>query len=376
MGTEGGDSASAAVVVAELRALLDAAVDAVIVADQHGRIVEFNPVAERLFGYSAAQMIGQAVNHLMPEPHRSAHDGYIQRYETTGEARIIGIGREVQALRADGTPFPIALSVGAIEGGTERRYIGLIRDLSIQRAAEEEAHRLQNRLAHVGRFSLMGEMAAGLAHELNQPLSAVVNYAQAGRRLAERESPEIASIRDCLSKIAEQALRAGHIIEKLRDFLRQQEVTKEKLSVNEVVRSTLGLIEADARTQGIPIRTDLTDALPAVEGDLVQLQQVLLNLTRNAVDAMTGGQENRDGVVIRTRGAGAKRVEVAVLDRGTGVSPDIADSIFHPFVTTKRGGLGVGLAISRTIIQAHDGELFHRENPGGGSIFGFELPAH
>jgi two-component system, LuxR family, sensor kinase FixL len=360
---------------AELRALFDAAVDGIVVADQRGVIAEFNKAAERLFGYAASEVLGRKINILMPEPDRSAHDGYVKHYLDTGEARIIGSGREVRGQRADGSTFPIALSVGEIEGGSGRRFIGLIRDLSAQRAAEEEAYRLQNRLAHVGRFSLMGEMAAGLAHELNQPLSAIVNYSQAGRRLAEREDPAIASITDCLEKITEQAMRAGHIIDKLRDFLRKDDATKAELKLNDLVLSTLKLVEADARAEGIPIFTNLAEDLPVIRGDLIQLQQVLMNLTRNAVDAMRDSPNKDEGILIQTSRLDEDEVQVSVVDHGPGVSPQLAKSIFLPFVTTKRDGLGVGLAISRTIIRAHEGDLFCRRNPIGGAIFGFKLPA-
>ena len=362
-------------IVAELRALFDAAVEGIIVADEHGIIAEFNKAAERLFGYTSEEVVGRPVNVLMPEPDRSAHDGYVKRYLDTGEARIIGIGRDVLAQRSDGKVFPISLSVGEIKGGSERRFIGLIRDLSAQRAAEEEAYRLQNRLAHVGRFSLMGEMAAGLAHELNQPLSAIVNYSQAGRRLADRENPSIDSIKDCFGKVTEQAMRAGHIIDKLRDFLRKEDASKADLALNDVVTSTLNLVEADARAEGIPIYTELADGMPMISGDLIQLQQVLMNLTRNAVDAMRDSPNKDEGILIRTSQPSEEEVQVAVLDHGPGVPPQLAKSIFLPFVTTKRDGLGVGLAISRTIIRAHEGELFCRRNPIGGAIFGFKLPA-
>lgn len=365
---------SAAQAAAELKALFDAAVDGIIVIDEQGVIAEFNSAAERLFYRKAADVVGSPVTLLMAEPHRSNHDSYIRRYLTTGEARIIGIGREVSAQRADGSLFPIALSVGEIEGGKGRRFIGLIRDLSAQKATEEEAHALQNRLERVGRFSLMGEMAAGLAHELNQPLSAIVNYSQAGKRLAERDEPKTDSMSDCYAKITDQALRAGHIIDKLRDFLRKEEVSKSELNINDVVTSTLKLVEADARAEGISIRTELADDLPATNGDLIQLQQVLMNLTRNAVDAMENSPNKDEGVIIRTSQPSPDQIEVSVLDHGHGVPPQLAESIFHPFVTTKRDGLGVGLAISRTIVRAHNGELFCRRNPIGGAIFGFSLP--
>jgi len=218
------DGGSPTQVAAELKTLFDAAVDGIIVIDEHGVIAEFNKAAERLFQRDAGDVVGLPVTVLMAEPHRSRHDGYISSYLETGEARIIGIGREVDAQRADGSLFPISLSVGEIDGGKSRRFIGLIRDLSAQRAAEEEAHRLQNRLAHVGRFSLMGEMAAGLAHELNQPLSAIVNYSQAGKRLAERDEPNLESMSDCYVKITDQALLNADVQYRKHDFDATKEI--------------------------------------------------------------------------------------------------------------------------------------------------------
>jgi C4-dicarboxylate-specific signal transduction histidine kinase len=221
----------------------------------------------------------------------------------------------------------------------------------------------------------MGEMAAGLAHELNQPLSAIANYAQAGRRFAERDAPQAESVTDCYEKIAEQALRAGDIISKLRDFLSKHEVSKVRLSINEVVASTLRLVEADARAVGIPIKTEFSEDLPPIRGDSIQLQQVIMNLTRNAIDAMQDGVAKGAGIIIRTSYLADHEIEVSVHDHGPGVPAQLQTSIFDPFVTTKPDGLGVGLAISRTIIRAHDGDLFCRTTPGGGATFGFNLPA-
>ena len=167
----------------ELRALLDAAVDAVVVIDGSGRIESFNRAAERLFGFSATEVVGRNVSMLMPEPDRSAHDGYIQRYLTTGEARIIGIGREVKGQRRDGTVFPALLSVGRVDGAVPPRFVGFIHDLSERVAAEHEVTQARERLTHVDRLSTMGEMAAGLAHEINQPLAAITTYASACQQL-------------------------------------------------------------------------------------------------------------------------------------------------------------------------------------------------
>lgn len=356
----------------EFRAILDAAVDAIITIDHAGNVVEFNPAAQRLFGYSTQEVIGRNVRELMPDPDRSRHDGYIQRYLETGEKKIIGMGREVTGRRADGTTFPMHLSVGDAKGG---RFVGIIRDLSAEKAAEEEGRKLKDRLAEVDRFSLMGEMAAGLAHEINQPLSAIATYAQAGERLMAQEKVDMEALKETWPKISDQALRAGQIIRKLRSFVSKQEVREDRLDINKVVNDVLNLIEADARAEGITVTTEYAAELPPIMGDAVQLQQVLLNLTRNAVDAMRDGLHQEEGIRIRTeRVDDSQAVRVAVVDRGHGVSQQLADSIFHPFVTTKPDGLGVGLAVSRTIIQAHGGDLYYKPNPEGGSTFGFSLP--
>lgn len=358
---------------AEFRALLDAAADGIVAIDHEGIVLEFNPAAQRLFGYTAKEIIGRKIDELMPEPDRSRHEGYIQHYLETGEEKIIGIGREVTGERADGSTIPIHLSVGQAEGG---RFVGVIRDLTAQKAAEEEARTLQDRMAEVDRFSLMGEMAAGLAHEINQPLSAITTYAQAAARFLAQEAVDLEALKETSQKISEQAIRAGQIIQNLRTFVSKQEIKEDCLDLNDVVGNVLNLIEADARAEGIVVTTEYEDDLPAVTGDAVQIQQVLLNLTRNAVDAMQEGLHKAEGIRLTTERGEGDTVRVVVADRGHGISQQLAESVFHPFVTTKREGLGVGLAISRTIIQAHGGELYHRPNPEGGAIFGFSLPIH
>ena len=361
-------------VLAELRALLDAAVDAIVMMDEQERITTFNLAAERLFGYKAAEVMGKDVALLMPEPHRSAHHGYVRRYVETGERRIIGIGRETEARRANGETFPISLAVGEALGPAGRRFVAIIRDLTAQRAAEQSARSLELRLSQVGRFNLMGEMAAGIAHEINQPLSAIATYAQAAKRIMDRDQPDMPALADICKKIDDQALRAGRVLENLRKFIRKQEIRPEPIDVNRAIVDVLNLIEADARAEGLRVAAELEEGLPAVNANAVQVQQVVLNLTRNAVDAMrdSGGQKER-GIVIKTERTRAG-VRISVADHGPGVSRQLGDNIFHPFVTTKRSGLGVGLAISRTIVQSFGGSLTYRDNPAGGAIFDVDLP--
>jgi two-component system, LuxR family, sensor kinase FixL len=361
-------------VSAELRALLDAAVDGIVMIDEQERITTFNPAAERLFGYSAESVIGQRVEMLMPEPHRAEHHGYVSRYMRTGEPHIIGIGRETLALRADGKTFPIALSVGEARGPNGRRFVAIIRDLTAERAAEQSARAAELRLSQVGRFSLMGEMAAGIAHEINQPLGAIATYAQAAKRILEREQPGMQTLIDVCKKIDEQALRAGRVLENLRKFIRKQDIPAGPIDVNKALVDVLNLIEADAHAEGIRVVLELGTELPLVRANAVQLQQVVLNLTRNAVDAMRDTNRTDRGIDVVTERTDKGGVRISVADHGPGVPRQLGDNIFHPFVTTKREGLGVGLAISRTIVQSYGGSLAYKDNPEGGAIFVIELP--
>jgi two-component system sensor kinase FixL len=310
----------------------------------------------------------------MPEPYHSEHKGYIDRYLTTGKQRIIGIGREVLGRRANGETFPIALSVGEVRGSNGRSFVGIIRDLSAEKAAELRARSLEGRLSHVGRFDLMGEMTAGIAHEINQPLSAIATYAQAARRILERDQPGMTTLIDVCRKIDEQALRAGRVIENLRKFIKKQDIRAEAVDVNAVVRDIMNLVNADAHAEGIRVTTRYADDLPVVRANMIQLQQVLLNLTRNAVDAMRGTLRKDLGIKIETQKNADGGVTITVADHGPGVSSHLGDAIFHPFVTTKREGLGVGLAISRTIVQSCGGTLSYRDNPAGGAVFAVDLP--
>lgn len=359
----------------ELRALLDAAVDAVIVIDSVGRIETFNRAAERMFGFTAAEVLGKNVSMLMPEPDHSAHDGYLQRYLATGEARIIGIGREVHAQRRDRSVFPASLAVGRVAGTDLPRFVGFIHDISERVAAERAAVQAQDRLTHVARLSTMGEMAAGLAHEINQPLAAITTYAQACQRLiAEGEALDAADIRESLAQISQQALRAGEVIRRLRTFVANREVRREPIGCNRLIEDLLALARPDLRAHDVRLILDVQPELPEVMADAVQLQQVLINLFRNAIDAtLHNGAAQRE---ITLRAVAAKDgVEISVHDHGPGVEPGALASLFNPFFTTKANGTGLGLAISRTIVNAHGGKLAHRSEPGGGACFYFTLPA-
>lgn len=488
----------------EYRAVLDAAVDAIIVIDHLGTIQEFSQAAQRVFGYVPEEIIGRNVRDLMPEPWRGEHDGYLQRYHETRSPHIIGVGREVRAQRKDGSIFPCDLAVGRVQGmepprfigfirditarkdaeeqlrrseaelrlaqelanlgnyvihadgsapdyfspqlhrilgvephdraivreefvgkwvhpsdrkrvavefarmesgqgsldleyqvvlrdgtvkhlhhlmqavfgadGRLQKYVGTIHDITDRRHAEDEARMLQERLTHFSRLSTMGEMAAGLAHEINQPLSAIATYAQACQRLIRQPDHEIEDVLAALEQINAQALRAGEVIRRLRNFVKNREVKREPVDCARLLEDLGTLAETDARLHNIRLRIDCHEPLPTVYADPIQLQQVVLNLVRNAIDAMSDAPEDRREVVLTTREATDGEVEITVADHGTGLAPEATEHLFNPFFTTKASGTGLGLAISRSIVRAHGGRLWHTPNDGCGVRFHFTLP--
>ncbi|NKF23488.1 PAS domain-containing sensor histidine kinase [Solimonas marina] len=493
------DSKPFAVAHDPLRALLEAAVDAIVLIDADGRIAAFSRSAEALFGYRAAQVLGENVSMLMPEPYRGEHDHYIGNYKDTGRRRIIGIGREVVARRRDGSTFPIDLSVGEYADGEVRGFVGILRDISerkrqeaqLQRSAEElrrifefaptamtttdlsggivrvnrefadllgrevqgllnvglaellhpadrvaaievlqalardggerrlelrylrgdgsemtalhysaavtdaegrpqmiitelvdrsamleitrEADQLRERLMHASRLGQLGEMVSGIAHEVNQPLTAIANYASACRRLLQSGAAKAEDLIGPLDKIATQAERAGQVIRGLRTLARRQESQRRELAVNDLVREVLPLVEFDARQSGVRLRTLFAEGLPTVRADGVQIQQVLLNLIRNAVEAVAGS-EHGDVVDVVTSLVDPTRVEIHVADRGPGIPAEAAARLFEPFYTTKPHGMGLGLSICESIASAHGGELSYYRNEYGGATFALRLP--
>jgi two-component system sensor kinase FixL len=359
---------------AHLKSILDSIPDAMVVIDERGIVQSFSATAERLFGYSAADVIGENVKMLMPAPYRENHDGYIERYRRTGEKRIIGIGRVVVGQRRDGSTFPIELAVGEMHVRDKRFFTGFIRDLTERQETEARLQELQSELVHVSRLTAMGEMASALAHELNQPLSAIANYMKGSRRLLEQSSDErTVMLRDAMDKAGEQALRAGQIIRRLRDFVARGETERMVEDVKKLVQEASALALVGAKDKGVRVRFDFAPDAEWVLADKVQIQQVLLNLIRNAIEAMED-REKRE-LIVSTAAARGDMVEISVADTGSGIAPEIRAQLFQPFVTTKRQGMGVGLSISRTIIEAHGGSIEARPNPVGGTVFSFTLPA-
>ena len=363
-------------VEADAEAVLDTAVDAIVVIDSAGRITRFNQAAELMFGYAESELLGEAVNRLMPEPYRTEHDDYMRRYQDTGNKKIIGIGRELEAVHRSGRRFPIYLAVSEVNVDGRRRFTGIIRDLTERHAAEAQAREQRERLAHVGRLSTMGEMTASIAHEINQPLTAIAMYAQACLKLLERSEVDTTRLGAALAKLNQQSLRAGEVIERIQRFVLNQDSHRESASVNGLLSDLLKLAGSDARMHGIELIFEPSSSLPEVFCDPIQIQQVALNLIRNAIDAMAEIDcEHGNRVTIRTRRTVEGRVEVSVADLGPGVADDQAPLLFTAFHSTKTDGMGMGLSICRTIIEGHGGTLdFRNQVQGVGAMFFFTLP--
>lgn len=359
---------------AHLRSILDTVPDATVVIDVRGTMISFNRAAIRQFGYTEAEAVGQNVKILMPEPYQGEHDGYIHRYLTTGERRIIGIDRVVVGRRKDGSTFPMKLSVGEMKSGGQVFFTGFIRDLTERAESESRLEEIQAELARLARLNELGEMASTLAHELNQPLSAIANYVQGCSRLLKNMDDALASrMREALDETARQTLRAGQIIRHLREFVTRGETEKQPEDLRKLVEEAGALALVGSRELGVRTVFDFKSGPKVVLVDRVQIQQVLINLMRNAMEAMKES-EARELVVRIMQGEGDEAM-VEVSDTGSGVSDDVAAQLFQPFVSTKPGGMGIGLSISKRIIEAHGGELIMERNEKGGATFRFTLPA-
>jgi len=357
---------------AHLRSILETVPDAMIVIDDRGRIMSFSSAAERMFGYSEAELLGENVSTLMPSPDREQHDDYLRRYFATGERKIIGIGRITTARRRDGATFPINLHIGEARIDDQRVFTGFIQDLTERQEVERRLHNVQSELAHVSRVTSMGTLATSIAHELNQPLTAITNYVETVRDLLNDPTEEtLAIVREAMEDCAQQSIRAGQIVRRLRDFMARGETERRIESLSRLINEASALSLLSANEQGVEINVRLDPQAENVLVDRIQIQQVLVNLMRNALEAMSDSD-------VRQLKISSKRVDngfirVSVEDTGPGLATEVAEKLFQPFITTKPSGMGIGLSICQTIVQAHEGRIWSESSVGGGTVFHFTL---
>lgn len=358
-----------------LESIIRTVPDATIVIDDHGIIKSFSPAAEAMFGYSAESMIGCNVKILMPDMLASRHDAAIADYLRTGERKVIGMTRELTARRADDTQFPIELNVGEARIGEERIFTGIVRDVSKRLFEEQRLSELSAELAHISRQRAMSELAADLAHELNQPLSATANFIAAARMLIEQGASG-ERVADLLYMAEEQTQRSGDIIRRLRDFLAKRDIEMRPESLDDVIRDAVALVFFGSGREEIELSYDLDSASDTIFADRVQIQQVLVNLLRNAVEALRSVDAGRPRrIVIRSRSSDDDMVMLSIMDTGPGIPDALSEQLYARFSTTKSGtAMGIGLSISRRIVEAHGGVLTAESQPEGGAAFSFTLP--
>ena len=358
---------------AHLNSILNTVPDAMVVINEQGLIQSFSAAAVTMFGYEPEEIVGTNIKFLMPPPYREQHDANLRRYRETGRGNIIGTGRVVVAQRKDGSTFPIELQVGEMVSGNERFYTGFIRDLTERHEAEGRMQQLQSEIIHMSRMTALGEMASTLAHEINQPLTAISTYLKGSRRILERmDGPEVATLRGAVNEAAEQALRAGEVIRHLRDFVSRGESEREIQSLRRLIEEACALALVGAKEKSVHVMFDFPTGNPVVLVDRIQIQQVLLNLIRNAIEAMQD-VDRRDLIVGAVDIPGEQTIEIFVSDTGRGIRPEIREKLFHPFNTSKHNGMGVGLSICRTIVESHGGKIWAEANPNGGTTFRLTL---
>jgi two-component system sensor kinase FixL len=348
---------------AQLLSVLETAADGIIIIDERGVVVTYNKACERLFGYSADEVIGRNVSMIMPPDDAGLHDGYIGNYLATGQRKIIGIGREVRGQHRDGTLIPVHLSVGEATTSAGREFIGILRDLRARNESEQRLNQLQTDLVRMARVSAIDEMGAALAHELNQPLTALMLYLQAVERACAKHSavnPMPPGVLSILEKAVREAERAGSIIQRMRQFVEKRDPVRRIIDLNPLIDDAIELTLLGSRP-GSQIDRKLGSDLPKLLIDPVQIQQVVVNLVRNALEAVKTC--DRQVVTVSTR-VSDDGVIMVVEDSGPGIKPEALAQLFKPFSSSKSRGLGLGLAISRTIAQTHGGEL--TVDPGGG----------
>lgn len=349
-----------------------------VVIDDDGIIRGFGKAAQKLFGYSEEQAIGQNVSILMAPPHAARHDAHLRRYKTTHERRMIGFTRVENACDCNGHVFPVEITLGEahVEGRTY--FIGFLRDVGEQLADRRQLRDILDELAHASRISAMGAFGTAIAHELNQPLTAIANYTEGMRDMLARRTDlaDREQLVDILDRCSKQAVRAGQLIHRLRDFVRGGQPKIELADPTALVNNSVTLAMINGFRRNVRLETEIPPGLPKVAVDPVQAQQVLFNLIRNAFEAIHAADGTGGRLVIRVMPHDEDHVEFVIEDSGPGIDPLVADRIFESFVTTRGGGMGVGLSICKQIVESYGGSIWATSSPLlGGAAFHFTLPA-
>jgi PAS domain S-box-containing protein len=351
--------------------VMETALDAVVVMRDDGIVASWNDHAVNMFGWTQEKAVGRPMADLIiPERYREAHKNGLERYLSTGQATVLGRRIEVSAVRKNGDEFPVELSIAPIRGD-RLLFVGFLRDMTDHNAlrqAQSEVARMSQRMA-------MGQMAASIVHEINQPLAAVAANADAGLRWLSRERPDLEEVRAAFKRIVGDSRRASAIIDEIRLMFRHDGMTLTVLDVNALIREVLSLLRGDLENHRITIVTELTEGLPSVSANAVQLRQVVVNLITNATDAMSTVTNRQRLLQLRTEASRPDGLLITVEDTGNGIDPQQADHIFEPFFTTKSQGMGMGLSICRSIVENHGGHLSVAPGRSHGSIFQVSLPA-
>ncbi|GAB2679234.1 PAS domain-containing sensor histidine kinase [Aliiglaciecola aliphaticivorans] len=354
-------------------AIVNSVVEAVITIDQVGKIKSFNNAALKMFGYSLQEVLDKNVKILMPPKQSEQHDQYLAKYMETNETHIIGTGRVLTAKRKDGSMFPIHLSVSEIVNPEGRVFVGLIRDITQQLASEDKTRRLTEQLAHFDRLNALGEMAVAVAHEINQPLTAIALFSATAKNMCEKRHYD--GLPELLDKLTQQSLRAGSVLERVQRMTKKGDSQKEAVASNILIEEVIKLIEPVSRLHEITIQVDTIGENVEVFVDRVQIQQVILNLLRNAMESMQAIEfKNGNILAIKTTQVSQSTLQVSIEDTGCGLSQALKDELYTPFSTTKKNGMGIGLSISKSIIEEHGGQLNFKDNERYGTIFYFTLP--
>lgn len=357
-----------------LESVLESVPDGMVIINQEGQILQFSRAARDLFGYTNEEIVGKHVSELMTRHDAVNHDQYMESYHRTGKAHIIGVGRVVMAKRANGTEFPIDLKIGEAKIDGRSIYTGFLRDLSEKQQAELRMREMQAELVHFSRLSAVGTMASALAHELNQPLTAIANYLEAGRDLLDTpDSDSLSMLSEALDEGAKQSVRAGQIVRKLRDFVSRGEISRRAAPLAPLLEDAVSLARIGTSSEAVKVRVEIEDGVDAVSADPIQIQQVVINLLRNAFEALAG-REDAEVRVHAMLGEEDGMLAVEICDNGPGIEPEVAAQLFKPFTSTKTTGMGLGLSICQTIIEAHGGAIHVKSHDGNGACFCFTLP--